>query len=286
MINSRGAMNEVAVSDIALSEPKISVIVPVWNRVNTVERAIRSALGQTQAPQEVIVCDDGSTDGTAEILKRLAAEDSRVRLIWSDRSGGPARPRNQGIAQALGDWVAFLDSDDEWLSSKLQIQSAVARRTGSLAVCSNVTRFIPTTQARSAMIDWSGESLSFEDLVDINRVICSSVLLHRGLLSAVGGFPEMHGLRSREDYALWLRVSLLTDFAYVPQELVLYRDEPATSIRGGVSRSEWLKTLVMLNLLIWCSTRRPSRLAHALTTVVRRLGSDMKTRILRSGSPA
>jgi len=271
------------VSDKQRGVSKVSVVVPVWNRVTTIERAIRSALEQTHPPHEVIVCDDGSTDGTAEVLLRLASEDSRVRVLWGERSGGPAAPRNRGVAHAEGEWLAFLDSDDEWLPGKLEAQSIAAERSGCLAVCSNAIRWIPGTGARGPLIDWSRDSLTFEDLVESNRVLCSSAVLHRSLLTRVGGFPEMHRLRSREDYALWLRVSLLTDFAYVPQELVLYRDDPSTSIRGDVGRSEWLKTLAVVNLLSWCLARRPSRLYRVVSALVRQLGRELRQKAAASG---
>src|SRR5262245_1813867 len=105
-----------------LENPKISVIIPTWNRAQSVKRAISSALRQTHPPHEILVCDDGSTDNTEEVVRAMG--DSRVRWIAGPHAGCPAVPRNRGIAASKGDWIAFLDSDDAWLPEKLEAQIA------------------------------------------------------------------------------------------------------------------------------------------------------------------
>lgn len=92
----------------------VSVVIPAFNRVTHIESAVRSALRQSDQPLEVIVVDDGSTDGTAELVDNLAGTDSRVRCIRQTKNGGPAAARNAGVAAAKGDLIAFLDSDDWW----------------------------------------------------------------------------------------------------------------------------------------------------------------------------
>src|SRR5262249_7122187 len=101
-------------------EPSVSVIIPTWNRAATVMAAVESALAQTHAPLEVLVCDDGSSDDSAQRVGALP--DPRVRWLPGPRGGRPAIPRNRGIAAARGEWLAFLDSDDEWLPDKLERQ--------------------------------------------------------------------------------------------------------------------------------------------------------------------
>jgi glycosyltransferase involved in cell wall biosynthesis len=100
--------------------PDVSVIIPVFNRAGLVTRAVSSALRQTVSPLEDIVVDDGSTDGSAEVLSKL--NDLRLRVLRHDVNRGAAAARNTGLRAARGDFVAYLDSDDEWLPEKLGLQ--------------------------------------------------------------------------------------------------------------------------------------------------------------------
>ena len=101
----------------------VSIIVPTYNRENVIERALRSILRQTYSAYEVIVVDDGSTDGTESVVTGL--QDARIRYIALQENQGVAHARNVGIQEAKYDYVAFLDSDDEWLPNKLELHDAV-----------------------------------------------------------------------------------------------------------------------------------------------------------------
>jgi glycosyltransferase involved in cell wall biosynthesis len=103
-------------------KPKISVIVPTYNRSELLPRAINSILNQTFKDFELIIVDDGSTDNTKKIIEKYSENDSRIKYIYQENSGGPPRPKNTGIKIAKGNYIAFLDSDDEWLPSKLEEQ--------------------------------------------------------------------------------------------------------------------------------------------------------------------
>lgn len=108
-------------------EPLVSVVIPTFNRLATVTEAIDSALSQSHAAVEVIVVDDGSTDGTGEALRRRHETDPRV-VVVSRPNGGVAAARNAGLREVRGEYVAFLDSDDAWLPWKLEIQVACLER--------------------------------------------------------------------------------------------------------------------------------------------------------------
>ncbi len=99
----------------------VSVIIPTYNRVKTIERAVNSVLAQTWTEQEVIVVDDGSTDQTGEILKVYG---DKIRVI-RQQNGGVSAARNAGIKAATGEIISFLDSDDEWLPSKTERQGEI-----------------------------------------------------------------------------------------------------------------------------------------------------------------
>ena len=108
-------------------DARISVIIPAYNREATVGRAVRSALGQTLEPLEVLVVDDCSVDDTCKVVDAMAAEDRRIKLIREERNRGGAAARNRGILEAEGELVAFLDSDDEWMRNHLERRLAVLR---------------------------------------------------------------------------------------------------------------------------------------------------------------
>lgn len=210
----------------------VSVIIPTWNRVSTLGAAIQSVLSQSIRPLEVLVCDDGSTDGTEQLVAEIAKEHQELRWLPGPRGGRPAIPRNRGIREARGEWVAFLDSDDTWEPEKLASQLAALQETGLQACCTNAIRLVGGDKRSGEMLSYQGGRVSFLDLCDVNQVICSSTVIHRSLFDAVGGFPEAIELKALEDYALWLRVATLTSFAYLSKPLVLYRDAPNESVRA------------------------------------------------------
>lgn len=234
----------------------VSVIIPTWNRAATIEAAIKGALNQTHPPLEILVCDDGSTDQTKDLV--AAIEDERVLWIAGEHAGRPAIPRNRGIRESRGEWLAFLDSDDEWLPEKLERQTALAELTACLAVCANAYRVDPEG-CRRLYQSWQGERITFSDFLQGNKVICTSAIIHRSLVAAIGGFPESLELTALEDYALWLRVATQTDFAYVDEPLVLYRDDPDASLRKQDVDGRTERSIVLEDLVRWANDRTSAR---------------------------
>jgi teichuronic acid biosynthesis glycosyltransferase TuaG len=208
---------------------EISVIIPTWNRAATIVQAVRSVLEQSHPVTEILVCDDGSSDETKKILTDL--NNKKVKFIEGARAGRPAIPRNRGIEKAKGEWIAFLDSDDIWLPEKIEKQIALVKKMSCLAVSSNAFRVLPGKGKVSPYLSIDKEKISFADLIRTNLVICSSAMLHRSLVEKLKGFPESENLKAIEDYALWLRVSTQTDFAYCKEPLVDYTDDASNSIR-------------------------------------------------------
>lgn len=143
-----------------MSKPIISVVIPAYNRAGSIRAAVESALGQSVRDIEVLVVDDGSTDGTVTVAEQI--DDSRVRVIIRDRNGGASAARNTGIAQSRGDFVAFLDSDDTWMAPKLAQQLAVMRQAPSaMAVCCTGAEIhlldhgVTRTQLLEPSADWA-----------------------------------------------------------------------------------------------------------------------------------
>jgi len=232
----------------------ISVIIPTWNRADFIEKAIRSALDQTLQPLEVLVCDDGSTDNTEQIVRSI--DDKRIKWLPGDRGGRPAIPRNRGIRESRGKWIAFLDDDDVWLPEKLATQLEQAYKQNCLSSCTNALCATGTEEPVVYSLGWAGESLTFLDLLQGNRVICSSAMIHRSVLNMAVGFPEAVEYKAIEDYAFWLRVATITNFAFVDEPLILYMDSSQTSIRAGHKDPWWQKRKVLGNFLAWGCRRR------------------------------
>lgn len=232
---------------------KISVIIPTWNRKKHLRNAIQSVLAQLNVSIEILVCDDGSNDGTCEMVANWP--DARVRLVTGPRAGRPAIPRNRGLVVAQGEWIAFLDDDDIWLPDKLQIQLENATQKNALAVCSNALRHIPGINPDLCYFEAVSEILSFPDLIKNNFIITSSVMFHRSLLPYIIGFPENQKYTAIEDYALWLRISSLTHFLYVDKPLLIYTDDPIHSIRNQKISVQKQKFYIFTNWLCWAKVK-------------------------------
>jgi glycosyltransferase involved in cell wall biosynthesis len=258
--------------------PEVSVIIPTWNRAATIAAAITSALNQTHRPLEVLICDDGSTDNTREIVESF--NDERVRWLSGPHAGRPAVPRNRGIREARGQWLAFLDSDDQWEPKKLSEQLDVTHRIGCHAACTNALRLVSGEGIRGNLLSWEQRRVTFANLMDCNQVICSSAIIHRSLFELVDGFPEGPQLKALEDYALWLRVTTQTDFAYLDEPLVIYRDDPASSLRKDDPDVLTQREIVFNNFLEWANKqkRRDRSLGVYRTKVKKQRRSDLRQR--------
>ena len=234
--------------------PAISVIIPTYNHPQVLHRAIESALTQTLATLEIWVCEDGSSAETEQVVNNFGH--AQVKWLPASHAGRPAVPRNRGIRAAQGEWLAFVDDDDAWLPGKLEQQMQLAHATGCRAICTNAWRVQNGKRQGHYFSQPLQRKFNFKQLLRSNMVICSSVLIHRGLLEKARGFPETETLRAIEDYALWLRVAALTDFAYSPEPLLEYTDEPSQSIRKQGLTVQEQKRRVLQDFLGWARDAR------------------------------
>jgi teichuronic acid biosynthesis glycosyltransferase TuaG len=232
----------------------ISVIIPNYNRSALLRRAVESVLNQTVEVKEIIICDDGSTDDSKEIIHSL----NNPKISWLDcgRNGRPAIPRNAGIRKSIGEWLAFLDNDDQWLPSKIQSQLEKLKTSGRKAACTNAVS--QTSEIKNTIYSSFEKSIvTNEDLIKSNYVICSSAMVHRSVLDSSGGFPEDETLKALEDYALWLKISCYTDFDYIQEPLVLYNDEASESIRSQSESTYRQRKKVYSYLTTWADNTLP-----------------------------
>jgi glycosyltransferase involved in cell wall biosynthesis len=242
----------------------VSVIIPTWNRARDLPRAVYSVLAQTYENVEVLICDDGSTDESRVLIQGIT--DSRVHWIDGAHVGLPAAPRNRGLQVAEGEWVAFLDSDDYWLTNKLesQLNRIDASNGRLLASCCNAIRQTDfhVNEAHKLLLPRHTEDveIGLKQLMEDNLVITSTVLLHRSLLPAIGAFPVEFGLKVGEDYAYWLRVASLTPIAFHGVALTNYYDSPTTSVRASARNEGLVKLRIWRNYFYWLASYKPIRL--------------------------
>jgi glycosyltransferase involved in cell wall biosynthesis len=210
--------------------PLISVIIPTYNRWPLIAEAIDSVLVQAFRDFELIVVDDGSTDGTA---KRLVKFDSRLRL-FKTTNRGVAAARNFGVGHAAGRYVAFLDSDDLWLPRKLEIQLALLDRHPEIQICQTEEIWIRKgVKVNPKAIHRKPSGDIFVRSLDLCLISPSAVMMTRELFQRVGGFDESFPVC--EDYDLWLRIASECSVPLIPEALVVKRGGHADQL----SRSVW-----------------------------------------------
>jgi len=208
-------------------KPLVSVIIPTYNRADLLPRAIRSALTQTFKDFELIIVDDGSTDNTEALVKGFIKEDDRIRYIYQ-KNQGESEARNTGLLNARGRYIAFLDSDDEWLPSKIEKQlnlfkkSIFGERLGfvgcnAYVIKAQKSRNYGTSLVRK-MPNYRGDVL--EEILKFCFVFCpSSVLLKR---EAIMGRKFDTKLRIGPDWDMWIRISQDYYFDFVDEPLFSY----------------------------------------------------------------
>jgi teichuronic acid biosynthesis glycosyltransferase TuaG len=237
--------------------PSISVVIPTYQRRELCRQAVESALGQDDPPLEVLVCDDGSTDGTEQSFSEWAEREPRIRYLRLSRNhGGPAAARNLGIQKARGEWIAFLDSDDRWTPEKLAVQRDFISAGRYDVVASDATKesggaYFGLTAPREP---------TREEFLTHNPIIVSTAVVRRPVLVQVGGFPLSAGrfsLNGVEDYGAWL--SLITNgvrFVVIARELVSYADS-GDRLSAALARQEM--GVAALRWRLW--RKRPMDLA-------------------------
>ena len=217
--------------------PTVSVVVPTHNRAHLIGETLRSILTQTLQDFEVIVVDNGSTDGTDRVVAALA--DPRIRYHWQEDSGLPANSRNVGIRMARGRYIAFLDSDDLWLPRKLALQVEFMEAHPEVAfTCTNAVAFDGNgIHGRLNKVTLAGRRTARHLLLG-NFITTLTVMVRRSCLEVVGLFNEDPALRTVEDFELWLRLAARFPVAYLPEVTARHRLH-----EGGLVNVNWVANL-------------------------------------------
>ena len=210
---------------------KVSVIIPTFNRFSLISRAIDSVLNQTIKPFEIIVVDDGSSDNTSTFIKNNYKS---VKLIKQNNLG-VSKARNVGIKNSSGDWIALLDSDDEWKKNKLEVQIKSLSEYDYYSVCHTneiwIRNGIRVNQKKRHQ-KYGGDI--FDKCLDICRISPSSIIFKKNIINEVGWFDE--GLSICEDYDLWLRIAANFKILFIDKPLVIkyggHSDQLSKSVNG------------------------------------------------------
>jgi glycosyltransferase involved in cell wall biosynthesis len=262
--------------------PLVSVVIPTYNRASLIPAAIESVLGQTYKNIELIIVDDGSTDNTQEVLSGYG---DRVRVVLQENRG-PAIARNRGIAVAKGDIIAFLDSDDQWLPTKLERQVESLRVAGPEVTCSlcNCTVYYAngkqtSTFAIADMIPDCETGIWLNPVeVLLNRFVMfnQAVAIRREVLERVGYFDET--LRFGEDYDLPFRLAMEGPWTILRDELVAYHEASPGSWAKAALREELnlRRDLVRIRERMYELIARDSKLVNLRPKAERELAREKR----------
>ena len=249
-----------------IEDYKISIVIPTFNRIGSLPRALDSALNQTYQPSEIIVVDNGSSDGTTKLLRERYPS---IRLLIEKKLGVSAA-RNKGIRYSKFQWIALLDSDDAWDKTKLEKQK------NALASSQDQFRLVHTDEI------WirNGNKFNqmkkhqkfggdiFNNCLSLCCISPSSVLINKNIFKEVGYFDE--SLPVCEDYDLWLKIC--------SQEKILFINQKLTLKYGGhkdqLSKTYWgmdrFRIKSLENLILNCKLK-PDQKINAIKTIVKKL---------------
>jgi hypothetical protein len=215
--------------------PRMSVVVPTYNRARLAAQAIDSVLAQSMAEFEIVVVDDGSSDDTRQVV--AAYDDPRIRYVYQDNAGLGAA-RNTGIAHAQAEYIAFLDSDDLFLPEGLARQLATLESAGDIGLVAGGWLVVNELgQAMAARRPWrTSPRLDVDAALRALNVVPSGVVVRKSWLTEVGGFANM---RRAEDSDLWLRLAYRgCRMAWTEHSVCAYRIHTGQMVRDGRSQKE------------------------------------------------
>ncbi|MCB0353315.1 MAG: glycosyltransferase family 2 protein [Bdellovibrionales bacterium] len=225
---------------------QIAVVIPVFNRAEFLERAIRSVLAQTSPPSEIVIVDDGSTD---DLSASRSLVESRGGLFLRQEHQGVSAARNLGVRRTIAPWVAFLDSDDLWLPEKLEKQSALHRDNPNISVSQCEERwFRRGLRVNKRRYHQMAAGSCFSRCVERCLISPSSVVVERRLFDEIGGFDEF--LPVCEDYDLWLRITSAHAIGYLDEELVVKNGGHADQLSSSRSGFDRFRIYSLLKLLL------------------------------------
>lgn len=217
--------------------PKVTIIIPTFNRKDYITEAIKSALNQTFSDYEILILDDASTDDTHEIIKPLL-EDGRIRYICHPQNIGITANRNYGISISKGEYIAMLDSDDVWTDEcKIKRQVEILDTHPDIGIIGTYTKIINEEDKVIGKIKYCcADSSIRRKMLKRNQFTQSGVVVRKDAIEKAGFYDV--NIPIWEDYELWLRIGKLFKFRNIPEFMTAYRDH-----RGNISKESYEKSI-------------------------------------------
>lgn len=219
----------------------ISVVIPLYNKEKLIANTLQTVFDQTFRDFEIVIVNDGSTDGSADVVRGI--DDPRIRLI-EQSNGGVSAARNRGVAESRGEYIAFLDADDEWKPDYLATQYALAEKYPQCSVFAVNYEFrdtqgktTPTIIRKLPFNEEDGVLTNYFEVASCSHPpICSiSIMVRKNAIESIGGFQV--GIKSGEDLITWARLAVKYDIAYSKVPYAIYV-VPAKKNRVGCRRME------------------------------------------------
>jgi glycosyltransferase involved in cell wall biosynthesis len=227
----------------AAASPRVSVVIPLYNAKDVIRKTIESVLAQTWTDREIVVVDDGSSDGSGDIVRSFGAQVRYVRQA----NGGVARARNRGIAESQGRYLALLDHDDLWHPQKLERQVALLDSRPDVGmVITDVAHIDREGKPMGIVGSGYNPAETFARLFVRGYVPTpSAALIRRSVLEAVGGFDERFNSAGMDDHELWTRIAARYEIANIPEPLTYHRNREIKPARIALGhRPVLLSTLL------------------------------------------
>ncbi len=235
-------------------KPLVSIITPVYNGAEYIRDTCQCVKNQTYQNWEWIVIDDASTDETAKIVRELASEDQRIRLIPLEKNIGQAGAvRNRGMKAATGDFIAFLDADDAWEPKKLSIQLRYFQKHPKvMALCTYISFFGDPRRANQwEQMDWRFNSRRVTPRQIVTKAMAtSSIVFHRKCYDEIGGMDEDLRLVIGEDTEFGIRLVMNYETHRIRRELTSYRVNPIGDSLSGIELAKRTERALALHQIL------------------------------------
>lgn len=230
-----------------MTDSRVSIIIPIFNRATMVKEAIESVLLQTFQDFELILVDDGSQSDTQQVLRQYCdSYPQKIEVIFCEHSG-VSKARNAGIERARGEFIAFLDSDDLWISSKLERQIEFME-SNNIKICQTEETWIRNGKKANPMKKHRKRSGGiFFDCLPLCIVSPSAVMIRKEVFQKVGMFDE--NLLVCEDYDLWLRISMHYPIYTMSEKLIIKRGGHFDQLSNKYWGMDRFRIYSMVNLL-------------------------------------
>lgn len=217
-----------------MAEPLVSIIMPAYNSEKYIAKSIESVTAQSYQNWELLITDDQSSDNTQKIVEQYCATDARVKLFVNKKNGGAGVARNNSIMHAKGRYIAFLDSDDLWLPTKLEQQIAFMLKHNYALTYTSYQKFTEDTYLG---VVTPPLSTSYSKLLSSNVIGCLTAVYDTEIV----GKQFMPSIRKRQDMGLWLQILKVLPNAYcLPEVLSFYRvDSGMTKNKFEIIKWQW-----------------------------------------------